>query len=120
MIKYPNKGTLLGTILTIPFELPPLTMYNFFGTICTIGGKRRFMKHYTVSELRKNIRQALELADQGEEIIISRWEKVYILKVPINPETYKVQSGRRVVLSDKKGKDTSAKADYQGSGLRDV
>ncbi len=46
------------------------------------------MKHYTIVEFRKNIREATKLADEGEEVVIHKYGKVYILKVPNVPSNY--------------------------------
>lgn len=46
------------------------------------------MKHYTVRNLRIRLKEALDFADQEEEIVIHRGDKIYVLKVPMNPQAY--------------------------------
>lgn len=47
------------------------------------------MKHYVMSKFRERMKEALDWADKGEEVVIHRDGKVYIVKVPFRPEDYK-------------------------------
>lgn len=50
------------------------------------------MKQYTVAEFRVRLKEGLDKAETGEEVVINRRGVVFILKKPYNQEAYSVKS----------------------------
>lgn len=62
------------------------------------------MNSFTIRELRKNLKSVLDLADKGEEVVIYRRDKVYILKVPFNPQNYEcIKTSKEIGYAPFKG-----------------
>ena len=47
------------------------------------------MKTYSARDMQVKGKEMFEQADLGEEIVIKRKGKIYLLKVPFNQEVYK-------------------------------
>jgi hypothetical protein len=43
--------------------------------------------HYSVTEFRKNIREILDKADRGEEVLIQRYDRLYAIKPTVRGDS---------------------------------
>ena len=51
----------------------------------------------TVSEFRRDMRKALEAVDSGQEVVLTRHEKVYLFKRPLNPDSYQFVVEKKIL-----------------------